>query len=320
MNTIKIHLWLSASVVSSILAGCAADTSSSQSDPTQQASEAISEGNIDADRPMTDNHLTGDQNVTAAQVQKFLDYQGSALAGYTDSKTKESAATIIASLSEKESISPVYMLARIETESALISSGNLNYIDSATGCACPDSGTCNPSDGGFYNQIKCAATLMRGYLNDLARTGETVSGWRVGVRKDTLDPCAITPANQATAALYTYTPWVGAYSTSGCGADVGGTSLLAVNYNQYALYFGGPTCTLAGHDYVENTCTESWQCSDGKWVNRLNDPAACDRDVEPNGACVKDDGQVVPQNTCTATLQCDDGEWVDRLSDPHACR
>jgi hypothetical protein len=41
--------------------------------------------------------------------------------------------------------------------------------------------------------------------------------------------------------------------------------------------------------------------------------------IEANGACLTDNGSVVPQNTCTSTLQCDDGVWVDRVNDPSAC-
>jgi hypothetical protein len=84
---------------------------------------------------------------------------------------------------------------------------------------------------------------------------------------------------------------------------------------------GAPTtsCTLAGQTFATNTCTETLQCDDGAWVSRTSDPADCATGVEPSGACVTDDGAVVPQNTCTSTLQCDDGVWVDRESDPAAC-
>jgi hypothetical protein len=84
---------------------------------------------------------------------------------------------------------------------------------------------------------------------------------------------------------------------------------------------GAPTtsCTLAGQSYAMNTCTETLQCDDGAWVSRTSDPADCATSVEPSGACITDDGSVVPENTCTSTLQCDDGVWVDRTGDPAAC-
>jgi hypothetical protein len=80
------------------------------------------------------------------------------------------------------------------------------------------------------------------------------------------------------------------------------------------------SCTLGGHTYGQNTCTETLQCDDGHWVARPSDPSACDRGVESNGACITDSGAVEAENTCTSTLQCDDGVWVDRFDDPTACR
>jgi lysozyme len=82
---------------------------------------------------------------------------------------------------------------------------------------------------------------------------------------------------------------------------------------------GASSCTLGGHTYAQNTCTETRQCDGGSWVARSSDPSRCDTGVEPNGACITDSGSVVPQNTCTATLQCDNGVWVARSSDPWPC-
>ena len=84
---------------------------------------------------------------------------------------------------------------------------------------------------------------------------------------------------------------------------------------------GGTTggCTLGGHTYGLNACTETEQCNGSAWVERTTDPSSCAKGIEPGGACVTDSGAVVPQNTCTSSLQCDDGVWVDRFDDPSAC-
>ena len=51
--------------------------------------------------------------------------------------------------------------------------------------------------------------------------------------KKTSDNCWVTPANNATAALYTYTPWVGAYASQ-CGTSQwGGSSLVALLYGNF---------------------------------------------------------------------------------------
>ncbi len=66
----------------------------------------------------------------------------------------------------------------------------------------------------------------------------TVSGWSVNTTKTTLDQCAVTPQTNATAALYTYTPYVGAYSDDGCGTKSdGGSTGIAKIYQQMAAQF-----------------------------------------------------------------------------------
>jgi muramidase (phage lysozyme) len=82
---------------------------------------------------------------------------------------------------------------------------------------------------------------------------------------------------------------------------------------------GAKACTLDGHSYATNTCTETKQCDNGTWVARSSDPSSCRTGIEAKGACLTDSGSVVAQNTCTSTLQCDDGVWVDRVNDPSSC-
>jgi hypothetical protein len=78
---------------------------------------------------------------------------------------------------------------------------------------------------------------MEEYYEELETDGQTRAGWAVGKAKRTLDPCSVTPKNKATAALYTYTPWVGKRGL-GCGAsNVSGSTLLVQLYKQYAASF-----------------------------------------------------------------------------------
>ncbi len=160
---------------------------------------------------MSDEQLEGGQHLTAATLQAFLTAKRSALAAYKDPGTGESAASMIVSRSTAQRINPIYLLARIQGESSLVQSGNTKGIEKATGCACPDGQACAKSSGGFAKQIECTSSLMRKYLDQLDTKGATQSGWKVGVAKSTLDPCTVKPDNRATAAIYTYTPWVGGY-------------------------------------------------------------------------------------------------------------
>ncbi len=164
--------------------------------------------------------------MTVAEVQRFLDKTPygtkSALATYTENGS--TAAQILHEQSLKYRISPLAMLARIQTEQGLISktSAGKSVTDIAFGCGCPDSASCGPKYYGLENQAACAAGSLRRSI-DRQTTGTTISGWKRGTAKKTLDQVDIVPENAATAALYTYTPWVG--ESGGGKTGVGGTSL-----------------------------------------------------------------------------------------------
>ena len=283
----------------------------------------------DMHRLLEDSDVTGGQAITPAQVQQFLQQQGSYLAGYTDPAYGKTAATLIVERSRASNISPLYMLARIQGESSLIQSGTSTNLSKATGCGCPDSSGCDAQYVGFGKQVECAAKKMRGYLTSLETTGSTISGWRVGVTKATLDPCSVKPANKVTAALYTYTPWVGAYAIQ-CGrTTVGGSSLMASIYNRYATAYPWTTSTAEGcySGTVEATVPEAscvQSSSDALWRQCLSGTFTAGSTVKPSNCNVSFPycqstrlGRGVPTRTCvqaSSTLwqQCGaEGVWRD---------
>jgi len=270
-----------------LLLGCAGDPPAA--DPPR--SPASTPGGVDRNRLLEDAELEGDQAVTVAQVQALLASEGSALASYSEGG--RTAAQWIVQESDAQHISPVYMIARIETESSLIRSGTLAKLSQATGCACPDGATCDPNQAGFGLQVECAAELIRGYLADLDATGSTITGWRVGVGRSTSDPCWVVPQTRATAALYTYTPWVGHYAAS-CGTDQwGGSSLVAVlvHYFQAALPTGGG-CPLGnglycGGNGIDGDPGTLYRCTGGAVTVAATCAAGCLRaPAGSNDACV----------------------------------
>lgn len=226
-----LGLTLGASLV---VAGCGAGLEGGEIDPftgEELTAEAVS---LDIHNLMSDADMTGGTWVTEAKVQAFLNKKGGLLKNYRDPAAgNRTAADLIVTNARAQNINPIYILARIQTESSLISTGSASNIPKATGCGCPDGSGCSAMYQGFGKQIECSAKFMRNYLNDLATKGVTIAGWKVGVSKNTLDPCSVKPANKATAALYTYTPWVGAYGKQ-CGkTSVGGSTLLASIYTSY---------------------------------------------------------------------------------------
>jgi hypothetical protein len=262
---------------------------------------ALTPGGVDRHRLIEDSDLAGDQDVTVAQIQKLLENHGSALA--TFSEGGKTAAQWIVTESKAAQISPVYMVARIETESSLIRSGTLSKIRQATGCACPDGAPCDPKFAAFNLQVRCAAELMRGYLTDLAADNSTITGWGVGVGKNTFDPCWVVPQNRATAALYTYTPWVGHYAAQ-CGTSQwGGSSLVAVllkYFKQELPAGGGGSCPLGnglycGGNGITGNASTLYRCTNGAIVVEQQCSAGCF--AKPNGEA---DACVDTTQTCVA--------------------
>lgn len=267
----------------------------------------LTPGGLNRHRLLEDSDLEGDQGVTVAQIQQLLVNQGSALASYSEGG--RTAAQWIVEESKKQGISPVYMVARIETESSLIRSGTLSKLKQATGCGCPDGAACDPNLAGFGLQVRCAAELVRGYLKDLDAKNATITGWGVGIGRNTFDPCWVVPQNRATAALYTYTPWVGHYARE-CGTSQwGGSSLVALLVNHFrsklpAAGGGGGTCPLGNGLYCggnANTGDPStlYRCTNGTFTIDRTCSAGC---------FVKPDGEA---DTCVdATQTCGAGNGL----------
>jgi hypothetical protein len=180
---------------------------------TEVTEEELSEPGFDRNRVISNAAFTDADAMTVAEIQAFLDAtpygNRSVLATLrTDGK---SAAQAIWDAAQEHRINPLVVLVRAQMEQSLIakSTASQTALDRAFGCGCPDNKSCSSQYKGFGRQVACLAKLMRGYLDDLEGGGSTIAGWKVGKAKKTLDPLWVTPTNEATAALYTYTPWVG---------------------------------------------------------------------------------------------------------------
>lgn len=227
-------------LVSATTVGCA---SPSDQDGTNEEDNLGEDESAETATRYDPNNLLADADIwtrttlTEGRLQQFLESEGSYLARYRDGSGR-SAARIIIEESQSHGVNPVYILARIQGESSLIESGRSTNLSAATGCGCPDGASCSRQQAGFSAQVECAAELMEDYRNEMRADGTTRSGWGVGRAKRSLDPCSVTPRNMATAALYTYTPWVGSRGSS-CGArSAGGSSLITHIYKKYEGLLG----------------------------------------------------------------------------------
>lgn len=190
------------------------------------------------------NTLLSDEDMTTplfslSQTISFLRAKG----GFLGSRA-ESYGQQIYDAATQSGLNPQFLIVQIQKESSLIEDPNPSQrrIDYALFYGCPDNGPCNPAFQGFGAQVTHAAAIFRTYLTDLATKGRTISGWAVGVPKragaprnkanqndshwELLNgqPVFVTPTNAATAAMYTYNPWVG-------GHDQPGKGYIGANYN-----------------------------------------------------------------------------------------
>ena len=164
---------------------------------------------------VSDRDFTNVYGMVGQSLQRFLNEQTGALDTFVaedvDGATK-SAAEIILRVSSQFLLNPQAILVMLQKEQSLVSDPNpsQNQLDWATGYGVCDG--CSREDGavarfrGFAKQIDSMGQQFRvGYLADLERTGKTQTG--IGPGKTVLiDSVPVTPENQATSALYTYTP------------------------------------------------------------------------------------------------------------------
>ncbi|MFH1207867.1 MAG: hypothetical protein V1668_04735 [Patescibacteria group bacterium] len=175
---------------------------------------------------LSDNDLVNSKTMTAAQIQKFLDSKGGLGAYQTTDPwgNAKNASQIIYDAAAYWQVNPQYLMVRMQIEQSLVTmaSPTQTRLDWATGYGCPDSTGCGTNYKGFFNQVNWAARILtstelnnsgnpRGYLPHISKLGYSISGWGPGITKTVIDlngtsTTQVTPANKATAALYTYTP------------------------------------------------------------------------------------------------------------------
>jgi uncharacterized membrane protein YgcG len=175
---------------------------------------AMAEANFDRHDVLDTASMVDADAMTVAEVQAFLDNNPygwtSVLASHVSNG--HSAAQAFVDAGQANGINPLVLLTRVQMEQSLIgkTSAPLSTLKKAMGCGCPDNKPCQAQYKGFDKQVDCAASKLRSYLDDMDGGGTTIAGWGVGISKTTLDSYSVTPVNEATAALYTYTPWVSA--------------------------------------------------------------------------------------------------------------
>jgi hypothetical protein len=224
---------------------------------------------FDAGLLMDDTAFADPYAMTAQDLQAFFEHTPygtrSFFADYRHGG--HSVAELVAAAAQQHRVSPMVLLVKLQVEMGLVSktqTPSQYKLDRAMGCGCLSSSNCD-SFLGLGEQIDCAARVFRSYLDDLASSGETIAGWSVGRATRSLDHVWVTPASRATAALYTYTPWV--------QQGYGGNWLFWNVYHKYARHFrdGRPN-----YHWIGGPCAGSEMCPvDGGICEQQVDGGLC---------------------------------------------
>ena len=185
---------------------------------------------------ISDDEFLDSTSMEIADIQAFLEAHNSYLAHYIGPNAdgeRKTAANIIydaavnnydcdgagagGSLSQaqkekqciKVTINPKLLLVLLQKEQSLIEdpAPSSRQLDWATGYGCPDGQACNNRWKGFGKQVNSAALQFFDYMQNpnyyTYKAGQTYT-----VTNTNRPAMVITPLNQATAALYNYTPHV----------------------------------------------------------------------------------------------------------------
>jgi hypothetical protein len=155
---------------------------------------------------LTDAQLVDSATLTVSQIRDFLSSKGSYFANTVSDVDGVSIdlSTLIAQAAAQYQINPQVLLTTLQKESVGVTTST--RPSDARMALLMGAGSPSTARG----QIARAAQLFRSYQDDLAAGGTTVSGWKAGVAKTTLDGVVVTPATNAVAGQFTYTPYAGA--------------------------------------------------------------------------------------------------------------
>ncbi len=162
---------------------------------------------------ISDEEMQSYQSMNREDIQAFLNDKKGAIRSMKfpdkDNMSRE-ASDIIYRAAQEHRINPKYLLVKLQKEQSLISEDNptQKQLDWATGYGICDN--CSMSDPalqkhrGFGTQVDSAAGIIRWYYDNQAK-----ESWiKRANTQYSIDGRAVTPANFATAFLYTYTPHI----------------------------------------------------------------------------------------------------------------
>jgi hypothetical protein len=165
---------------------------------------------------ISDQEILDSSGMTLVEIQALLQAKNSYLATYQvvdATGNTMSAAQAIYDRAVNNRVNPKFIIVLLQKEQGLIedASPSQGRLDWATGYGCPDGGGCNDRWRGLWKQINSASLQFRDYMDNphlyRFKAGQTYT-FTNPYSTTFQGNLTITLANQATAALYNYTPHV----------------------------------------------------------------------------------------------------------------
>lgn len=274
--------------VSALIAGILVPTANQTSHENSAAAADLSQfdpGNIIADRLFWDPSA-----MTEAEIQAFLNSKvPNCRSGYTclknftentryipatpmcsayQNEAQESAARIIWKVAQSCGVSPKVLLVMLQKEQGLVTdtAPSAGKYRAAMGAGCPDTAACDSAYYGFFNQVQYAGYLLKRYTQPSGTGPGTAYTLRfdlrypVGQYSDVLfHPNAacgtkrVLIQNQATHALYIYTPYTPNNAALNAGYGIGDSCSAYGNrnfFNYYTDWFGSTQGFAVGNQFT----------------------------------------------------------------------
>lgn len=251
-----------------LLAGVVAMAGLAPLVPTAPADAAVT--GFNAGQIISDANFYASTSMTASSVQSFLNSKGSACSGSLCLKNyrtttvaksaqsglcrgyaggrRQTAAQIVVGIASSCGISPKVLLVTLQKETSLVTTTapSTGRYRTAMGMGCPDTAACDAQYYGFFNQVYGAARQFMLYRKYPANYGYR-AGRTNRIYYNPRTSCGyknVYIANQATAGLYNYTPYVPNAAALAAGYGYGNSCSAYGNRNFYLFYrdwFGSPT-------------------------------------------------------------------------------
>jgi len=205
--------------------------------------------------------FTDTESLDVGTIQRFLGKtpyeRPSFLETYQSNGVR--AADAIISVARQHRINPLVFLVYAQITQGLIGERNYPFppdrVEYVFRCGCLHADNCLPTFAGFDRQLDCLGRALRTAIDEIKANEQTTSGWGPDIVSTTLDNLKVTPADEATAALYDRTPRV-------AEGRPGGTWIFWNVWNLYAeaLDYIGPFGFTDG-GWIGEACQTEAMCS-----------------------------------------------------------